>query len=261
MLRRGVGARRSGDSYIHLNRGGAHYAKGDDDGAIEDFGNAVAVDPEYAQAYAARGLVFVRKGDIDRALQDLDRAVGLEPRHANVRGALHLRNGDLDSAIRDFDTFLALDPNNDDVCNDRGVAYERKGDSARALADYDRALSLRPNRAAYVNRGVALLRLSEWDRARSDLLCARNMGADLVSIFRADQGGVDAFEKRHGLRLPQDIADMVSVEEEPPPEDAGLSVLEMFKGVRESIPDAERHDFPSDGARNYKHYLYGWPKQ
>ena len=184
----------------------------------------------------------------------------LEPRHANVRGALHLQNGDLDGAIRDFDTVLALNPDDDNVCNDRGVAYERKGDSARAMEDYDRALSLRPNRAAYVNRGVALLRLSEWDRARSDLLSARNMGMDLVSIFRVDHGGVDAFERTHHVKLPQDIADMVSVEEEPAA-DAGLSILEMFEEARESIPETESDDFPSDGTRNYKHYLYGWPRE
>ena len=251
----------SSDPNIYLTRGGSHYAKGDDDSAIEDFGNALAVDPQYVDAYAARGLVFVRKGDVDRALQDLDRAVLLEPRHANVRGALHLQNGDLDSAIRDFDTVLALNPDDDNVCNDRGVAYERKGDSARAVQDYDRALSLRPNRAAYVNRGVGLLRLSEWDRARSDLISARNMGMDLVSVFRADHGGVDAFEQRHGLKLPRDIADMVSIEEEPPAADAGLSILEMFKKARESIPVTEFDAFPSDWSRNYKHYLYGWPKE
>ena len=250
----------SDDPYIYLNRGASHYAGGHNDRAEADFGKALAVDPDYAYAYAARSLVFARKGDGDRALRDLDRAVELEPRYANVRGSLYLREGELDRAIRDFDTALALDPNDTNVWNDRGVAYELKGDSSRAMEDYERALSIRPNRAAYANRGVALLRLSEWDRARPDLRSARNMGMDLVSIFRDDQGGIDAFERRHDVKLPQDIADMVSVEEEPAA-DAGLSVLEMFREARESIPETEPDDFPSDGARNYKHYLYGWPRE
>ena len=94
---------------------------------------------------------------------------------------------------------------------------KRKGDLARALEDYDHALRIRPNQAAYAYRGIALLRLSQWDEGRSDLLSARNMGMDIVSAFRADHGSVAAFEEKHNLKLPQDIADLVSVEETPQP--------------------------------------------
>ena len=65
------------------------------------------------------------------------------------------------------------------------------------MQDYDMALSIRPNLTAYANRGIALLRQSQWDKARSDLLSARNMGMDLVSAFRAGHGGVTAFEERY----------------------------------------------------------------
>lgn len=38
------------------------------------------------------------------------------------------------------------------------------------------------------------------------------------------------------------------------------SVLRMIRQIHESVPDTAWDNVPTDGARNYKHYLYGWPK-
>ena len=252
------------DPFTYLSRGTALNAKGDLDSAEADFGKTLELDPKSADAYAARGLVFIKKGAFDRALQDLDQALRLNPEYAfaqAVRGSLYLEKGDLDRAIQDLDKSLALDPQNINAYNDRGVAYERKGYSQRAMQDYDRALRIRPSQVAYANRGLALLRQSQWDKARSDLLCARNMGMDIVSLFRAGHGSVADFEETHDLELPQDIADMLSREEAPQPALTGESILDMFERLTESVPDTAYDDLPSDGARNYKHYLYGWPKE
>ena len=154
-----------------------------------------------------------------------------------------------------------MDPENTDAFNDRGVAYERMGDMERAIKDYDQALRIRPNRAAYTNRGFALLGQTEWDRAGSDLLHARNMGQDIVSAFRNSHGGVDAFERRHDIKLPQHIVEMVDVEDAPEPALTGEALLEIFRRIRESTPSDAFDELPADGSRNYKHYLYGWPKE
>ena len=39
------------------------------------------------------------------------------------------------------------------------------------------------------------------------------------------------------------------------------SLSEMLREVRESVPDSTWDSLPTDGARNYKHYLYGFPKE
>lgn len=41
---------------------------------------------------------------------------------------------------------------------------------------------------------------------------------------------------------------------------AGESVLEMFDRIHREMPENAFDGMPTDGARNYKHYLYGWPK-
>ena len=254
----------SRDPFTYLNRGTSQLAKGDDDIAEKDFGKALELDPECLYAYGLRSLVFSKRGDIERAVRDLDRVLQLEPhnKHAQaVRGSLYLEKGDLDRAIRDLDKAVDLDPQNTNAYKDRGIAYERKGDLARALEDYDRSLRIRPNQAAYVNRGLALLRLSRWDEAKSDLLSARNMGMDLVSVFRADHGSVAAFEEKNNLKLPPDIADIVSLDEAPQPALTGGSILDMFERLRKSVPPDTWDELPTDLVKNKKHYLYGHPKE
>ena len=252
------------DPYTYLNRGTSYNAKGNFDSAEKDFWKALELDPDYAYAYSALGMISIRKGEVDRALRDLDRALKLNPDYAYaqaIRGSLYLEKGDLDRAIQDLNKALTLDPQNTNAYNDRGIAYERKGDSARAMQDYDHALSIRPNKVAYANRGIALLRQSQWDNARSDLLCARNMGMDLVSLFRAGHGSVSNFEETHDLKLPQDIVDMLSLEETPEPTLTGESILDMFERLRKSVPPDTWDELPTDLVKNKKHYLYGHPKE
>ena len=140
-------------------------------------------------------------------------------------------------------------------------SLDREIELAGAMRDYDRALGIRPEMLTYANRGIALLRSSEWDRARSDLLSARNMGLDLVSFFGAGHRNVADFEMRHDVKLPQDIADLLTVEEPPQPAFTAESIREIFRKARESAPDNADDDLPHDGSINYKHYLYGAPKK
>ena len=51
----------------------------------------------------------------------------------------------------------------------------------------------------------------------------------------------------------------VSVEDNPPKRGTEF-VLEMFDRIRDSIPPDAWDNMPTDGSKNYKHYLYGHPK-
>ena len=254
----------SGNPNIYLNRGASFSAKSDYDSAERDFDKALELDPEHAYACFARGAASIGRGHLDSGLRYLDKCLELAPDYAYghaVHGSVCLKKGDLDRAIDDFDKALELDPNNTYAYNNRGVAYELKSDSARAMQDYDQALRIGPNQAAYANRGFALLRLSQWDKARPDLLSARNMGMDLASAFDASHGGAAAFEERHDLELPHDITELVSGKEAAWPVSTGESLLEVFRKIRRSVPDSAYEALPPDGSSNHKHHLYGWPRQ
>ena len=53
---------------------------------------------------------------------------------------------------------------------------------------------------------------------------------------------------------------VVSIEDAPPPAKGKESILEMFERLRKSVPPEAWDNMPTDGAKNYKHYLYGWPE-
>ena len=98
---------------IYYNRGWAQDELGNYDAAIEDYGRALHIRPDYADAYVARGYSYGRIGERDRAIEDYGRA-------------------------------LEADPDNFEASFNRGLAYEAKGDLERAVADYDRAYALNP---------------------------------------------------------------------------------------------------------------------
>ena len=53
---------------------------------------------------------------------------------------------------------------------------------------------------------------------------------------------------------------MVSIEEASSPDTEAPSLLEMIDELHRSVPQDVWGNGPSDGAKNYKHYLYGWPR-
>ena len=47
-----------------------------------------------------------------------------------------------------------------------------------------------------------------------------------------------------------------------PPAKRGLAaIVERVKEAQKSMPPDAWDDLPTDGAQNYKHYLYGFPKE
>lgn len=55
-----------------------------------------------------------------------------------------------------------------------------------------------------------MLHLREWDRAKVDLTHAKQMGMDIVEMFHNDYKNVADFEKKTGIQLPTDIAEMLT---------------------------------------------------
>ena len=63
------------------------------------------------------------------------------------------------------------------------------------------------------------------------------------------------------LNLEEGAELLVQIQQEPKPTNAGESIIRIFEKARESVPESAFDDLPTDGAKNYKHYLYGFPKE
>ena len=196
------------------NRGVAYDKKGEYDRAIEDYNTAIQLRPDFAEAYNNRGVSYDNKGQVDSALVDYNKAIALNPDFAEVytnRGGTYMVKGDYDRAIEDCNMAIGLKPDYTMAYSNRGVAYYKGGDFDRAIEDYDTAIQLDSDYAdAYYNRGEAWLHLEDWDKARADLTTARNMGLDIVAAFRNDYKNVEAYQRANRIKLPEDIAAMLT---------------------------------------------------
>lgn len=108
----------AGRAAAHVSDGLARAWKGDMDGAIAAFDQAIAASPRNAFAYLNRGLARQRSGAADGALADLDRAVRLAPRTARVyynRSLLLRERGDTRRARVDEERAIGIDPTYDAV--------------------------------------------------------------------------------------------------------------------------------------------------
>jgi serine/threonine-protein kinase len=124
------------------------------DSAIAAFERALALDPDYAQAYAGLGQAHWNKyqaghdpKSVDSARQACQRALGLDDDLAAAHvcmGQLESGTGEYEKAVQEFDRALAIEPTNDDAYRSLADAYESLGQPAKAEETCQRAIDLRP---------------------------------------------------------------------------------------------------------------------
>ena len=69
----------------YLNSGNTFYNKADYDRAIQDYDQAIVLNPNLAEAYNNRGYVYYIKGDINKAVADFEAALKLDSNYTNAR--------------------------------------------------------------------------------------------------------------------------------------------------------------------------------
>jgi tetratricopeptide (TPR) repeat protein len=146
-------------SRAYNGRGVARQSKGDLTGAAKDFTQALTLNPQDAAAFDGRGNVEVAKNDLDAAMKDFTQALKIDPEMAAAydgRGNVKTAKEDLEGAIADFTQAISYDSNFASAYSDRGFARQANGNLDGAIADYTAALNLKPKTAmVYYNRGLA----------------------------------------------------------------------------------------------------------
>ena len=195
------------------NRGTAYLGKDEYDKAITDFNEALRLKSGFAEAFNNRGAAYGGKGEFNRAITDFNEALRLKPGYVeayNNRGCGYGFSGEYNLAIVDYTKAIQLKPNYVEAYNNRGTAYLKKGEINKALKNYTKAIQFGSDYPdPHYNRGEAYLHLQEWGRAKEDLITAKQMGMDIVAAFRNDYKNIAAFERRHQVKLPKDIASLV----------------------------------------------------
>lgn len=157
----------SSDASEHVNQGINRLQRGDFQGAIESFNQAIELDPNSALAYGNRGMARVIVGDTPGAIDDFTRVIELDPNDAvaySSRAITYAESGNHEAALSDFDRAIELEPDFPPNYYNRSLSRAQMDDNQGALEDLDRAIELDASFApAYGTR--ALLREELGDKA------------------------------------------------------------------------------------------------
>ena len=181
--------------------------------AIEAYSHVIKLNPRYATTYNNRGSAYVFIHAYDRAIKDFNKAIELNRDFAGAyynRGNAYIFMHAYDRAIKDFNKAIELNRDFAEAYNNRGSAYRIKSKIDRAIEDFNKAIELnRDFVEAYNNRSMCWLHLQNWQGAKSDLTDARDRCGDIIAVFRKNYKNVEEFERRYGVKLPEDIAAML----------------------------------------------------
>ena len=164
--------------------GNRKYQERDYQGAIDDYGQAIRLKPDFAEAYGNRGNVKSRLNRYEDAIADYDQVLHHQPDYAEAyvnRGAAKNDLGRYEEAIADYDQALRLQPDLAEAYSNRGTAWSDLGRHDEAITDCDQAIRLRPDYApAYSNRGIAKSYLGRHEDAVADYDQAIHLQPDLA---------------------------------------------------------------------------------
>jgi len=166
------------------------------DQAVQDYNQAIALDPDNAEMYYRRGNAFYSRAGLDMiyapytsvflapAKADFSRVVEKNPRDVDALDMLGLTDGsmgDWTQAIADFEKEVALKPRmrfriSDAYCN-RGSHYPREKYDL-AISDLNRTIQMRdasdPCECEPYNRLLAIyIQTREYDKAREVVALAQ----------------------------------------------------------------------------------------
>ena len=211
-----VSSARSPEAVALLVRGFDLVDKGDVDGAIRTFSNAIDIDPHYVSAYILRGEKYRRKRNLVEALHDFNKAIELDNKNPHAfynRGLIHTLLDDHVRAEKDYDAAIGLNPGDAAALNNRcwtraviGQLQDAMDDCNGALQllqfamkDRDEAPRLQPNFAdALDSRGFTYLKLGQFEHAIVDYNAALTIvprkadalyGRGLARLKRGDAAG------------------------------------------------------------------------
>ncbi len=161
--------RTSKSPLVYNNLGAALKESGRLDEAIEAYGQALLLKPDYPEAYCNLGNALKDKGDVERAIGAYNQSLGLNPLNPGTLNNLGhaLRDaGRFAEAIEAYRKAIQLNPGFADAYRSLGIALRESGRLDEAIGAYRQALALKPDYPeAYYNLGNALREKGSTDEA------------------------------------------------------------------------------------------------
>lgn len=114
-------------------------------GALEDYNQAVELNPQFAEAYLKRGAIRYKMGDDRGVLKDCNAALSINPDLALAyyyQGRARYRLGYTQAAIEAYTQAIAKEPDRAEAYYYRGLAHEDVQEITLAVEDWHKASEL-----------------------------------------------------------------------------------------------------------------------
>ncbi len=157
----------------------------DGQGAMADYTRALEGSPT-SILFVNRGMASSMLKNYHYALQDFDEALQMDPNDAEAyinKGDIYFALEDYHNAIQYYTQALFLSPDDERTYNNRANAYMKLNNPEQALLDYNVALDIDPNSYTYVNRGFYWLDQNQRDRAEQDFMEASRLDIRNASAY------------------------------------------------------------------------------
>jgi tetratricopeptide (TPR) repeat protein len=141
------------------------------DEAKASFNQAIALKPDFAEAHYNLGNTLKELGRLDDAEASFNQAIALKPdyaeAHSNLGNTLK-ELGRLDEAEASYTQAIALKPDYDEAHSNLGSTLQELGRLEEALASYNQAIALKPDYAeAHYNLGNTLQERGRLEEAEA----------------------------------------------------------------------------------------------
>jgi serine/threonine protein kinase/Tfp pilus assembly protein PilF len=154
------------------NLGNALQDRGDLDGAMACYEEALRLDPAFARGHFNMGIVLRDKGQLDAAIAACRKSLDLPSAYAHSQlGYLLMKKGDREGAKAAFNAAIRLDPKDPEPHYHLGLALHEQGDTDGAIEAYRKAIEV------------------DWRHVKAH----NNLGAILCDVKRDYDGAIIAF--------------------------------------------------------------------
>lgn len=197
-----VVAKSPNDARAQMSLGSVLQERGDTEGALRRFREALRLDPGSAQVHYDLGIVLNKQGRTEEAIEHLRSALRLEPAFGRAHAALGAAlasQGRLDEGIAHLSESVRVDPQRASNRHDLALALARRGRDTEAIAELAEAVRLDPeSAAAHRAMGMVLSRqgrhadasrhLAEAVRIEpADAAAHNDLGIALANLGRLDE--------------------------------------------------------------------------
>ena len=165
--------------------------RGEYEKAVKTYDRAIALDPDFADAYYNRGVAKIRLKEFREAIEDFDKAITLKPDDIFCyfnRGVAKDQLKEFREAIEDFDKAIDLDTEYPYSYVNRGIAKAKSGQHEEAVEDFDKAITLKPDDAEfYSNRGKSNKELGNTKQSEEDFAKAEKLRRKTISKIHTEK--------------------------------------------------------------------------